>query len=436
MNNPIYEDGLGRQRSTTPTAPRSSRITSRNHVAKAVLALISIGVMLMITRSPASAQVAPGAVHEVGIGRFIEGVPAESIAFYPSSLKVRSGDVIHYTGEDGPIPETGVHGVLALPVGEEPAAWEQENAKNLDGEWAFFLTDPDDDPGEAPSALKGNWKAILPTDLSCGSAENPCVTGTSPASRSPLNSGLGAPLDYHLKIEAEPGTRLWFMCPVHGPAMKLKVDAVSDDEATTTPEEIQQRNEAKLLRTTEKAKRLHRTFSARRTSILRRDGTRLWDAWPGVERDTVSLFGMYPKTLSIRKNDSVRWHFEQVKFESHSVTFPLSNALDVHNAPWGVLMCDGDTDEGPAPDVEPPPGAVCPSPPSDVWEFDIHPRFYFPQGDGNLRGTEYESSGFRGPLAGMPHQPYRMRFPQGSGLTTFDYGCQMHPTMRGSVKVR
>lgn len=401
--------------------------------ARVVLCILGVGVVFMIFRVPASAQTAPAAVHEVEIGEFIKGAPAESMAFYPSSLKVHSGDVIHYTNEWGSIPDTGVHGVLALPPGEEPRQWEEENAHNLDGEWAFFQTDPDDDPGKSPSALKGNSKVIFPSDLSCGSSANPCITGDSVASRSPLNSGVSPDLDFNLKIEAQPGSTIWFICPIHT-TMKMKVDVVADDQPTTTPEEIARRNEAKLLREAEQAKRLDRTFSTRRTSVLRKDGTRVWDAWPGIDRGTISLFKMYPEKLTIEKNDSVKWHFEQGKFEIHSASFPLSEALDVNNAPWLTLMCDLDTDQGVLPDLQPVAG-VCPAPPSDIWEFDIDPRFYFPAGDGRLRGGDYESSGMRGSGAGIPREPYTLQFPQSSGLTEFEYGCQLHPTMRGSVRV-
>ncbi|MGI8406913.1 MAG: hypothetical protein ACR2L3_00150 [Actinomycetota bacterium] len=395
--------------------------------------ILGAAAVFMVARPPASAQTTSGTTHEIEIGQFIQGAQAESMAFYPSSLRVRSGDVLHYKNEFGSIPESGIHGVLALPPGEEPLEWEQQNARNLDGEWAFFQTDEDDDAGDSPSALKGNWKVIFPSDLSCGTAENPCITGTSPASRSPFNSGVSDPLDFHLKVEAEPGTRIWLLCPIH-PKMKMKVDVVSDGEPITTPEEIESKNEAKLLRETEKAQRLDRIFSARRTSSLRKDGTRLWDAWAGVERGTVSLFKMYPEKLSIKEGDSVKWHFEALRFEIHSVSFPLAAALDVNNAPWITLACDLDTDQGAAPDLEPQ-GGLCPAPPSDVWELDLHPRFYFPEGNGRLEGDEYESSGMRGPIAGTPHKPFTMRFPQSSGLTVWDYACQLHPTMRGAVRV-
>lgn len=409
-----------------------SRLSTR--LVRIALCLLGACAVFAATRAPASAQTPSPVVHQVGVGRFIRGAQAESMAFYPSALKVHSGDVIHFMGEEGSIPEAGVHGVLALPAGEEPLAWEKENAFNLDGEWAFFQTDPDDDPGEAPKALKGNWRSVLPSNLSCGSAENPCVTGTSPLSQTPLNSGVAVPLDYHLKVEAEPGTRIWMLCPLHT-RMTIKADVVAPDEPATTPEEIEVANEAKFLRETEKAKRLDAKFSTKRTAVLRKDGSRLWDAWPGIERGTLSLFKMYPESLSIKKGDSVKWHFEDLRLEIHTVSFPLSDALAVHNAPWVTLMCDTDTDEGSAPDFEPQ-GGVCPSPPSDVWELDIHPRFYFPQGNGSLRGGDFESSGIRGVLAGVSHKPYKLRFPQSSGMTVWDFACQLHPTMRGEVKVR
>jgi len=400
--------------------------------ALALLALGFVAFLSLTTGNAATAQTPPTDYH-VEIGKFIKGAPAESMAFYPSSLKVHSGDVIRFTNESGDIPETGIHGVLALPAEQAPREWELENARNLDGEWAFFQTDPDDDAGRSPTALKGNWRMLFPSDLTCGTTDNPCVTGTSPASRSPLNSGVGDPLDFSFKIEAEPGTRIWLICPIHT-TMKMKVEVVPDDQPTTTVEQIKTRNATKLARETARADRLDKRFRTIQRSELRHDGTRLWHAWPGLERGTLSLYKMYPSRLSIATGDSVKWHFEEGRFEIHSVSFPLAAALDVNNAPWITLACDLDTDQGTAPDVDPQ-GGVCPSPPSDAWEFDLHRRFYFKHGNQNLRGDEYESSGMRGPLAGMPFKPFTMRFPQSSGLGVFDYACQLHPTMRGRVKV-
>ena len=415
---------------------KSALVVGRSRMHQALFFAFGVAALILFARpaAPAQAQAEAQATFDVEIGHLTKGAPAESMAFYPSSLRVHSGDVIRYTNEWGSIPETGVHGVLALPAGAEPLEWEAENARNFDGEWSFFHTDPDDDPGDSPSALKGNWKALLPTDLTCGTADNPCITGTSALSRAPMNSGVSNPLDFSLKIEADPGTRIWMLCPIH-PAMKMKVDVVANDEPVTTPEEIADRNAAKLRKDTEEAKRLDKTFSSKRASVLRKDGTRLWDAWPGIERGTLSLFRMYPQRLSVSKGDAVRWHFEKMRTEIHSVSFPLSDALDVNNAPWITLVCDPDGDQGSSPDIDPQ-GGPCPSPPSEVWEFDIHPRFYFPHGDGRMRGDDYESSGMRGAIAGVPHKPFTMRFPQSSGLTVFDYACQLHPTMRGSVKVR
>ncbi len=407
-------------------------MSARRYLRWSILFAFGVVLVLPFTRS-ASAQAAPP--YTVEIGQVLEGIPAESMAFYPSSLRVRSGEVVRFTNEFGSIPETGIHAALALPPNVAPADWERENAFNLDGEWAFFQTDPDEDPGPYPTALKGNWKTILPSDLSCGTADNPCITGTSPAARSPINSGVSGPLDFNLKIEAEPGTRIWVICAIHT-KMRMKIDVVAEDAPTSTIEEIVAANEAKLLQETAKAERLDRIYSARRTSTLRADGSRLWDAWPGIERGTLFLIDMYPNKLSVDRGDAIKWHFEDTKTEIHSVTFPLAEALKVNNAPWLILKCDPDTDEGPAEDLEPPPGAPCPSPPSDVWEFDIHNRFYFPHGNGAMRGDEYESSGMRGALAGMSQKPFVMRFPQSSGLTVFDFACQLHPTMRGAVKVR
>jgi plastocyanin len=405
----------------------------RRSIQRFLFCALGVTAIFIVVRPALPARAQTQGTFEVEIGQLTKSVAAESMAFYPSALKVHSGDIIHFSNEFGAIPETGVHGVLALPPGEEPREWELENASNLDGEWAFFQTDPDDDPGESPSALKGNWRTLLPTDLSCGTRDNPCITGTSAASRTPMNSGVSDPLDFSLKIEAEPGTRIWMICPIHT-AMKMKVDVVADDEAVTTPEQIASHNTAKLREATEKAKRLDDRFSSRRTSVLRKDGTRLWDAWPGVDRGTVSLIKMYPDKLQISKGDSVKWHFEEMRSELHSVSFPLNDALDVHNAPWLTLVCDPDTDQGVAQDIDPL-GGPC-GPPSDAWEFDIHPRFYFPFGNRRMRGDEYESSGLRGAIAGISHEPFTMRFPQSSGPAPFDFGCQLHPTMRGSVGVR
>ena len=50
-------------------------------------------------------------------------------------------------------------------------------------------------------------------------------------------------------------------------------------------------------------------------------------AWAGVETATVSLRGMYPKVLTIRPGQGVRWNFGKNVFSAYTVTFPAGRAI-------------------------------------------------------------------------------------------------------------
>jgi plastocyanin len=252
-----------------------------------------------------------------------------------------------------------------------------------------------------------------------------------------LNSGLpqGGPLEFNVAIDAPAGSRLTFLCLIHT-QMRLRVDVVAAGQESS-PAALAQAKEEALRHDTEEAAALHARYSARKTKHRTASGQVVWDAWAGVDGGHVSLFGMYPKKLNIKRGQRVQWHFGGLIFEPHTVTFPLSKGLEIANA-FPTPMCDPDGDEGSAPDTPPsaPPPAFCEGGPQQL-ELDAPQGLMLQAGDGRVRSkTDFESSGWRGTVSQPSSAAYTLRFPKTSGDAGHRYVCMIHPFMRGRVVVR
>jgi plastocyanin len=391
----------------------------RGHRAWAVL---GAGVMLagLLPAMQATAQT----TYRVRIGKFLRGAPAESMRFFPDTITVHPGDVLRFRTE-------GFHTATLLPVGIGADDWIQDFASGPDEPWSFIVADPDERPGSA----KANNRAVFPTDPSCGTLDNPCAfDGSGDPVNGVLNSGLplGGPLDFSVEVTANPGDSFWVVCLVH-PKMQMRVRVVGAGEETSDPEQIAQEKRQLIERDTDHARALHAKLDARRSFHVTPGGRRVWDAWAGFDTRYFALYDFYPGELTVRSGDRVRWHFDALYFEDHTVTGPRSRALRIAGQSF-VPVCDPDGDAGPGPDTPPeteePP--FC-SDPAQL-EVDIPAKFNLPHGNGVVtRRKDFESSGVLG--SGFPGPgSYDLKFTRELD-GAWKYLCMIHPFMRGKVFV-
>ncbi len=405
---------------------------------KARLVGATVAMALSLAALPVGGASAAPVTHEVHFAAFTEGVAAEVIKSFPGTLRVHSGDLIHFTANTDPaIPEAGVHGAGLLPKGQEPRTWLREQATNLEGPWAAFVPDPDEQPDLVPSAWKISNRMIFPNRPQCGAtADNPCdFDGSGDGDQGVLASGMGwgvdSFLDFYVRVTAEAGTTLWALCPFH-PAIRVRIDVVADDEAASSPEAVAAAREAAIARHATKAVALHEEYVDARIGRRGRDGAKVWQAWAGLEAGPIFLAGMYPRTLRVRQGDTVEWNFGRK--EIHTVSLPLNTALQT---PWLTVKCDLDTDAGTAEDVDGAPAPpFCPGATTQV-EFDLDHTFPLPIGNGSFGGADdFETSGIRGyGYPGLRSAPYRLRFNKASGRGGFAYACMLHYGMRGKIVV-
>jgi plastocyanin len=145
---------------------------------------------------------------------------------------------------------------------------------------------------------------------------------------------------------------------------------------------------------------------------------------------------MYPRKLKIRKGDRVRWRFDRLPFELHTVSFPRKKALQIIQGDF-VPACDPDGDAGAGPDTPPelegPPFCNDPS----QLEFELQPRSMHKYGNGKVRSAkDFETSGVRGEF-GFNENPYTLKFTKTSNKKGFKYICMIHGGfMGGNVVVK
>lgn len=389
------------------------------------LGAAAVLMALLLPTTGANAQTATN--YTVEVGAFLDRLPAESMRFFPSSISVHDGDTITFVG--------GFHTATLLPSDtptSQPARtdvqnWIDNNASGLGEPYDFLASDPDDGPG----ALKANNAAALGPSI-CGTATAPC----SFDGQEVVNAGLlfFHPEGFTTEVTGDAGDIYWAICLVHT-HMRMKITIVADDAPATTQAAIDSAKATTLAADQDLAGAVHSRLNTRQSKHTAADGTVVWDAWAGYDTHFVSLFAMYPRTLNIRKGDRVRWHFNQLVYELHTVTFPLAQGLDIANATF-LPSCDPDGDSGAGPDTPPtseaPPFCADPA----QLEFDIPSDFSLPSGNGRVTSkTDFENSAARG-IGSPTSAAYTLQFPSVSGETPFKYLCMVHPFMRGKVFVK
>ncbi|MEA2446742.1 MAG: hypothetical protein QOK47_379 [Actinomycetota bacterium] len=360
-----------------------------------------------------------GSACNPGAGQF-DDCWAESMRFLPDRLTVHKGDTLTFTG--------GFHTATALPANADAQDWVDKNATNLGSPYTFLAPNVDDP--DNPAKLN-NLAALPPSD--CGVPEAPCdYTGDAVVNSGALPFGPGA---FTMTVNADPGDVFWVVCLIHT-HMRMKVTVVADAAAASQQSSLDSAAAQTLAEDTELAQAVDAKLNKPSSHTV--DGHKVQDAFAGYDTHNVTLYRMYPHKLKVARNSTVRWHFSELVYEIHSVTFPESEALAVANDFGNTPSCDPDG-AGSAPN-NPPEMAAPPfcNDPTQL-EFLVTGRGIFPQGDGVLKSaTDFENSGVRGVDLAAPtqgHAPYDLKFAK-SSTKPYKYICLVHPFMRGSVLVK
>lgn len=355
----------------------------------------------------------------------------ESMRFLAPTLNVHKGDTLTFDF-------AGFHTASLQPVTADSLGFRGANTGGVDKPYSLLISDPDDTAEEGAStaepAIKANPAVINRTidrvPVSCGSEDNPCdYDGTKV-----VNSGL--PLQpslqsFSVTINAKPGEDFWVECFVHT-HMFLKVNVVADTAAATTQEQIDAAKAAQIATDQEWAEETDNRLLKAKSSRLTPSG-RVHDVKVGVDSHFASLNAFYPKKLSIRRGETVRYHFNQLVYEDHTVTMPAPSAFSLFDE-FFVPGCDADGDSGSAPDAPFGDGPPCGGNFSQI-EVDISSRGMWGMGDGILSGAgDIENSGIRGAMFSM--DSYDMKFQARSSEKGWKAFCLIHgPGMANRVVV-
>ncbi len=381
---------------------------------------------------PASAQT----TYDVEVGRFFNETDhtKEAMRFFPSALKVHQGDRLRFSTKS-------FHAVTLLPVGTDADAWAAERAGGVDKEWSLFLGDVDDGVG----ALKTNLRAIWPS-RQCG-WPGQAVCSFSGYDEETLHSGLALfpngqsadtkQLDFTVAINSDPGAVVTVVDILH-PDMRMQVEVVAADETASDPIAVAAASQAQFEDDAAAARALAKKYSKKKV-IKKIKGKKYRTVWAGVEKDGIALRGYFPKKVTIKQKQGVRWLFNTNLYSSHTVTFPVKTGVALSSS-FPEFVCDTDGDTGTEPD-----SAATSSPPycSDVFqlELDVPDGFASVTGDGKYKaGKDVESSGVRGAGIGVSTSQYLLQFMKPSSKKGFAYmdliyGIARAP-MRGKVIVK
>jgi plastocyanin len=359
-----------------------------------------------------------------------------------ATINIHKGDTVNLVG-----------GANLLPVGQGPLAWKADYATDLDDPFAPFFSDPDADltepfPTDAPYKF---GPAFIGAPAPCGDdATSQCVFDGS--NSNPVTGTLaagdrsGSDGNWFVRIDANPGQTIW-AAPSFGPVnikTTLRIQVVANNETATTQTAI---DAAKAELTTlerDTARALDAKMRRTSTKHKTKSGTVVWDAFAGVDTQTIALLAMYPANLVIHKGDKVRWHFSALQVEDHTVTFPFGYAAGENGlANNGVVpVCDPDGDGGEGPDTFTVDFETfeC-ADPTDELELDLTRELVSKSGDGKFPGGK-EHSGVRGsnipetPDTPPNDAPYDLKFTK-KNLDGYKYACAIHGGfMKGFVTVK
>ena len=374
----------------------------------------------------------------VQVSQRLQGVPGESLRFLaPYTIRVHRGDTVTFDLR-------GAHSAALLPEDVGAQDWLDENWYSPTGRYSPVVQD--DEAGE----LVDNFHMIdAPSDPACGRTGEPAceyngnalvysgtVFGEEPGEGQPFPETM----TFTTTIDAQAGTRIWIVNLVF-PRERMKILVVPNGEPATTQTEIDTARAQQLAHDQEWADAMHAKMKSKRSSHVAQDGTRVWDAWAGIDNDHASLNQFYPRKLKVKKGQRIRWHFSQDLNQVHTVSMPFPRIFDEPFEFFGSFECDSpnaaDTPAPPpaSPDAEP----VCPA--GTTLEFEFGP-FLTGAGNGTWSGpNDIEHSGIRG--ADLQHlsppmhyqDPFTVKMNRTTGKSPMQYVCAIHDGMFGRIAV-
>jgi plastocyanin len=206
--------------------------------------------------------------------------------------------------------------------------------------------------------------------------------------------------------------------------MAMRIDVVGSFGERSDLGELQSASDDQFAADAGRAESLDRTYSRKRVKKTA-GGKTVWQAWAGVEEEGISLRRFYPKKLTIKPGDGVKWVFSKDLYEAHSVTFPRTRAQAMADS-FPEIACDTDGDAGTAADA-PPTSPDFPFCSTGELEVDVPSSFVGTAGNGSyLGGRDFESSGARGASFAATKRAYELAFPKKSPKAGFAYACPIH----------
>lgn len=349
---------------------------------------------------------------------------ASNLAYFPKQLTARPGDTVSFHSNDTGDPHTVTFGTIADSIVKAFEALPPEVLQSDGPPPAEFLALDEklppllpDGPGDA------NQLAANPCFLASGDpapdqacpavSPQPAFTGTE----SVYNSGYlpdDATFSMKLADDLAPGTYKYF-CLLHRVGMTGTLTVVAPDAPVPSPAEVTAAGEEQLSEVTAKLKP---TVDQLRAATADKAVAGAFD--PEVEESAINEFG--PAEASVPVGGSVTW----------SVAGPHTIAFNAPEDARGVMVKAPDGTwhanpkafapvggpGAPPPSEEPPDPAAPPGPPVLV-------------DGGSFDGNGFRSSGII--LAfGPPGYQYKLTFTKAG---TYSYICQIHPDMKGTVKV-
>lgn len=328
--------------------------------------LASLGALVLLTSLIAVQSARAATTYTV---RFGAGVPKGFTArvFAPPvdrvpTIRVLRGDIIDLFGAQ-----------IVLPVGVGPLAWWAENVDGNNRPLSAIKSDPDADLPGVEADYKFNFQLFMGNATDCGAgADAPCTyNGTGDI----LNGGdrfETADGHFFVEITANPGDTLYAINPFSvNKRTILRIEVVADPTAVTTQAAIDAARTRLLARDRDEAVALDAKLS--QTTTRHRDpktGKMVYDAYAGFDTETIVLFAMYPRTLTVRRGDKVRWHFDVLQNDAHTATFPVKAGVNIARNAFRPA-CDPDGDDAPGPDVAPDFQSDPPCPAGAEPEFDL-----------------------------------------------------------------
>lgn len=405
----------------------------------AILGVLALVAAVMVPGSPAIAQ-SSGLSVQVSqpllVGKncnpetFRGCRSGESMRFLAPTLKVHKGDALTFDF-------AGFHTASLLPVGADFLAFRGANTGGVGKAFSLLIPDADDTTAEGATsdkpAVKANPSALLPSiggvPSDCGPADNPCAYDGSKV----VNSGLPLgppPQTFTTTVNANPGDSFWVICLVHT-HMFLRVNVVADSETATTQTEIDNVKATLTAYDQEWAESTDAKLINKQSSHRTASGQKVYDVFAGKDSHFASLNAFYPAKTRVPKGATVRFHWNNLVYEDHTVTMPTPNAFALFDE-FFTPQCDPDGDSGSGSDTAAnSEGQPC----SDMrqLEVDITSRAFNGIGNGTFSGgSDLEHSGIRG--AQFTNNPMDVKFSKPSSKKGWKFFCMIHP-MSGRIVV-